>query len=181
METAPPAQPQAVRKGPFRKFARPTALALTATSLLALGFLGLAFLWHSQRDDAVAALKGVQASLRTAQQQNDSLQGQINALQNAPPRFVLVTSNFTSACDRGSCPVSASFRNEGGQGSAVAIFAVTNQDGSTTYAACSAAIPSAPRYGAATVACSAAGAPLSDYFTQNPRGRVYLKVTVSNP
>lgn len=114
-----------------------------------------------------------------------ALQAQLKGLQEQltdPARFVLVASNFTDACGYSNCPVSASFINQGGAlGGGVAIFWVQSQDGSVTYGTCSAAIPSTPKYGTATVGCSANGVGIRDYFVNNPRGSVWLKVTVSNP
>jgi hypothetical protein len=155
-----------------------SGLALVVLTCAVMALLLLGFIWHAQLGDARRALSESESRVRALQAQDDSLASQINA----PPSFVLVTDNFAGPCSDNGCPVSGSFRNDGGQGSAVAIFRVTSPDGSTTtYATCSAAIPSSPKFGAASVGCTASSADLSDFFKSHPNGRVGLRASVSNP
>jgi len=151
--------------------------------------IALAGLWHNDRDAATQRLAAAQAALKSAQHSLDDIQQTMNSLQNElstlksdPPHFVLVSSNFTGGCaDYISCPVSATFINQGGTGSAIAIFRLKDQAGTTEYASCSAVIPSVGRNESASANCTAAGTGLYNFFQQNPKGSVYLFTDVQNP
>src|SRR6266571_12731 len=120
----PPPVASPAQGGVRRRIGRVATLAAMLTALVSLS---LAHMWLGQRDDAQRALGRVETKMKTLQQQLDVLQSQ----NNAPPDFGTVAWNFSGPCTQDSCPVSGSFRNNGGQGAAVAIFRITNQDGST--------------------------------------------------
>jgi len=157
--------------------------------LFLIAGIALGGLWHNDHDAArqrlaatQAALTSAQRSLNDIQQTMNSLQNELSTLKSDPPHFVLVSSNFTGGCaDSISCPVSATFINRGGSGSAIAIFHLKDQAGTTEYASCSAVIPSVGRNEAASASCTASGTYLYNYFQQNPRGSVWLFTDVQNP
>lgn len=96
-----------------------------------------------------------------------------------PPDFIVISENFVSQCMNGSCTMRATFRNIGGDGSAIAIFHIISNRGGGQLALCSAVIPNTNAQGSAGTGCSASSGALVRYFSTG--GTVHMRVTVNNP
>jgi hypothetical protein len=88
----------------------------------------------------------------------------------APPNFWVETQDWTGPCDSG-CLVRATFRNAGGDGSAIATFVIRSST-STTLAECSTVLPRTVRGGVVEASCTAYSSALANYS-----GAIFLNVS----
>ena len=151
-------------------------------ALIALAVsVGLGLSWRGERDAArqelTATRQDLSATANRLQAQIDQLHRTLTEVAN----FTLVQAQFTGPCDATSCPASATFTNQGGPGSAVAIFTIQSQDKTQDLASCSAVIGAVGQSQASAAACTASSSQLRDYWLAHPSAKVYLRVTVENP
>jgi uncharacterized low-complexity protein len=176
----------------------PRVAALVAAGVLmiavvgSLGFLiandlGLRTTVHNLN----AKLGSVRASA-SAVASNDQLtisaqQGMISSLQAqipVRPDFVVAGQGWQGPCGEDSCYPDGSFVNQGKAGEAVAVFEITATAGSSpgsVLAACTVSLGMTAALGTTDASCTASSASLSQYFDDNPGGKVGLTVTVQNP
>jgi hypothetical protein len=98
-------------------------------------------------------------------------------------RFVVVGDNWKGPCTNG-CSMTATFRNEGGEGTAAATFNIWRNrwHGGSPLATCTVPVPDAPANGAVSAGCTAFSSVLSNLLNANPRGpQVWMTVQVENP
>jgi hypothetical protein len=105
------------------------------------------------------------------------------AAASSPPAavFQLVDDSFQGPCDDSGCPVTATFENRGGPGSASATFTILAADKSTELATCSAPITNTPANGSNTASCKAYSATLMQYFADYLDSSVFVQVDIKNP
>src|SRR5262245_16594208 len=96
----------------------------------------------------------------------------------SPPYFVVEASQFDGPC-RNGCPMTALFRNTGGEGSATATFNVRRKAGGFLVS-CSVVIPDTAEGDVTSAGCTAYNGKLQDYFNSTVDGRVAFSVTVDN-
>lgn len=96
-----------------------------------------------------------------------------------PPDFIVISANWVRPCINGTCTMSATFRNIGGDGSAAAIFHVRPARGGGDLARCSATIWYTVAQGSTSTGCSAYSGELARHFAIG--GRVQMRVEVDNP
>jgi hypothetical protein len=88
----------------------------------------------------------------------------------SPPNFWVETQDWAGPCDSG-CLVRATFRNAGGDGSAIATFVVRSST-SATLAECSTVLPRTVRGGVVEASCTAYSSALANYS-----GTIFLSVS----
>jgi hypothetical protein len=87
----------------------------------------------------------------------------------SPPNFWIETQDWAGPCDSG-CLVRATFRNVGGDGSAIATFVVRSS--TNDLAECSMVLPRTVRGGIVEASCTAYSSALANY-----RGAIFLLVS----
>jgi hypothetical protein len=95
--------------------------------------------------------------------------------------FYVQSEQWTGPCGWTGCPMSANFRNVGGEGAALADFYVIPNDGAHKYVAlCSAVIPSTPYNGLVNVGCGAYSNLYQQYIKLHPGVTMSMDVKVKN-
>lgn len=90
-----------------------------------------------------------------------------------PPMFVTNSQDWLGACDDG-CPMTATFRNVGGDGAGTATFHVAGDDGNFL-ADCTVILPNTAQHGLTSAECTAYSSALQDYLDAG--GKVSMLVT----
>jgi hypothetical protein len=98
-------------------------------------------------------------------------------------RFVLVGSSWSGDCNANGCGMTATFRNDGGEGTASATFGVwdNQQLSGPPLAICTVPVPDAHTNGYVGAGCPAQSLYLRAYFNAHPQGPVWQHVTIDNP
>jgi hypothetical protein len=145
----------------------------------------LAVLLHGQLDGTKDALARSQQDLASAKTTIGNLNQDVQGLQAklaAPPQFIEVASAWNGSCDAAGCPVTATFRNNGGEGSSVAVFTITSLDHATNYGSCTATIASVPNHSSSSAGCKVTTGPLGDFIRAHPANLpLTFQVDVRNP
>jgi len=176
---------QPSRRGPLRFIALGAAILL---GLFLMAFVAGQFLGgrSSGNPSADTTLPGTQPSAASSGQ--PSTAPSATSAPTASPtqgitgnaRFSRLTSSITGRCNTANgCPVSATFKNNGGPGSGQVTFNLTDEGGSTTYGTCTTQIPQTEAGQTATASCNANGDALGQLFHTNPNATVYLQTVVS--
>ena len=161
-------------------------LGICALAACCLGLALLTLLLHTQLDGTKAGLSRTQQELASAKATigwlNQDVQG-LQAKLASPPLFIMVAQAWNGECDTAGCPVTATFRNNGGEGSSVAVFTITSRDGATDYGSCTATIASAPNRSSSSAGCKVTTGPLGDFIRAHAGGslQITFSVDVRNP
>jgi hypothetical protein len=150
------------------------------------GLALIALVLHAQLDGPKADLSRTQQDLASANATIGSLNQDVQGLQArlaAPPKFIEVASAWNGECDTAGCPVTATFRNNGGEGSSIAVFTITSLDGATSYGICTATIASAPNRSSSSAGCKVTTGPLGVFLRAHAGGSlpITFRVDVRNP
>ena len=123
------------------------------------------------RRNIVAAVSGA-AALLTALAAIIAAMNGILPHSSSPPSFEVVSTEPSGQCTvSGGCPVSATFRNNGGAGSGAAVLSIVDNTTGETYGSCSTTIPRTENNGVSKTSCTVFSPQISEYLATQPYGQ----------